>query len=505
VSLFAPFYLRIGKIFSVIAFWAACAGAKAADLPPAADRPVDFVKDVQPILSDNCFGCHGPRKHEAEVRWDNKEIALRGGDRGQDIIPGHSADSRLIQSVSGVITNLVMPQSGDRLTTQQIGILRAWIDQGANWPDSASVKVLDPRLHWSFKAPVQPSIPSVKLKKWARNQIDDFILARLEKEKLHPSPEADRPMLLRRLSLDLIGLPPTLEEIRNFVNDRSPDAYEKQVTRLLASPHFGECWARHWLDVARYADSNGYEKDLARTIWPYRDWVIDAYNRNLSYDQFVTDQLAGDMLTNSTLEDKVATGFFRNSMLNEEGGIDPEEFRNQGIIERMDVMGKAFLGLTLNCCQCHNHKYDPISQKEYYQFFAFLNNDEEPALEVPDQAARAKRGEIETEIAKLEDGAMVQFPDIPEKMEAWEKEMKSAEGSWTVLDPETFYASVGTKFTKLEDDSLLATGSNPGVSQYTVTARTTLKGITGFRLEALTDPNLPAYGPGRSGNGNFVL
>jgi mono/diheme cytochrome c family protein len=495
---------RLGKLLSRAAF-AVCCGAAAADLPPPAAGTVDFARDVQPILAGHCYECHGPRKHESQLRWDNKQIALEGGERGPDLIPGKSSDSRVIQLVAGLTPDLVMPPKGDRLTAEEIGLLRAWIDQGAPWPESASVKAADPRHHWAFKAPVRPPVPSVKDRHWPRNPIDSFVLARLEAEKLRPAPEAERATLLRRLSLDLTGLPPTLQEINDFVSDRSAEAYPKQVERLLASPHYGECWARHWLDVARYADSNGYEKDLSRSIWPYRDWVIAAYNDNLPFDQFAVDQLAGDLLPKATLEEKVATGFLRNSMLNEEGGIDPEQFRNEGIIERMDVLGKAFLGLTLNCCQCHNHKYDPISQKEYYRLFAFLNNDDEPEMEAPDQAAQAKREAIQRRIAALEDQLMAQYDDLPQKMDAWEKDMKAVEGTWTVLEPESYYGSVGTKFNKLEDNSLLATGSNPGVSQYTVTARTRLTGISGFRLEAMADPNLPADGPGRSANGNFVL
>jgi hypothetical protein len=500
-----PSLVQIGKLFSRAAFAVWCGSAAAAELPPAATGAVDFVRDVQPILAQNCYNCHGAHKHESQLRWDNKEIALRGGEHGPDIIPGHSAGSRMIQLVSGAVPDLIMPQKGDRLTTQQIGILRAWIDQGAPWPASASVKAVDPRQHWVFKAPIRPPIPSVQHKHWPRNAIDSFVLARLEAEKLQPSPEADRSTLLRRVSLDLTGLPPTIQEMEDYLADRSPDAYEKQVERLLASPHYGECWARHWLDVARYADSNGYEKDLSRSIWPYRDWVIDAYNGNLPFDQFAIDQLAGDLLPNATQAEKVATGFLRNSMLNEEGGIDPEQFRNEGIIERMDVLGKAFLGLTINCCQCHDHKYDPFPQKDYYRLFAFLNNDDEPLMEVPGLAAQAKRAAIQRKIADIQDQLMGQYADLPQKMEAWERDMKAMEGTWTVLEPQTFYASVGTKFAKLDDDSLLATGSNPPVSQYTVTAKSSLKGITGFRLEALADANLPYYGPGRADNGNFVL
>jgi len=506
VLLSTTYTVRIGKFLSCAVL--ICLGAAAADsaeLPPVASGTVDFVRDVQPILAQNCFGCHSAGKHEGQLRWDNKEMALQGGERGPEIILGRSAESRMIQLVSGQEPDLIMPQKGDRLTADQIGLLRAWIDQGAVWPESASVKAVNTRKHWAFQAPKRPAIPSVKNKTWARNPIDYFVLARLEMEKLQPAPEADPRTLLRRLSLDLTGLPPNIQEIADFVADVSPDAYQKQVERLLGSPHYGECWARHWLDVARYADSNGYEKDLARTIWPYRDWVIDAFNGNMPYDQFAVDQLAGDLLPDATVADKVATGFLRNSLLNEEGGIDPEQFRNEGIIERMDVLGKSFLGLTLNCCQCHNHKYDPISQKEYYRLFAFLNDDDEPAMEVPDKPTQARREAIAGKIAGLDDQLMAQYADLPQKMEAWEKEMKAMEGTWTVLEPEKFYASVGTKFTKLDDNSLLATGSNPGVSVYTVTARTSLKGITGFRLEAMADPNLPSYGPGRADNGNFVL
>ncbi len=500
-----PHSVQIGKLISRVAFAVFFGSAAAAELPPAVTSPVDFVRDVQPILAQNCYDCHAAHKHESQLRWDNKEIALQGGEQGPDIIPGRSAESRVIQLVSGAVPDLVMPPKGDRLTAQQIGILRAWIDQGAAWPESASVKAIDPRKHWAFKAPIRPPLPSVKNKHWPRNAIDNFVLARLETEKLNPSPQADRSTLLRRLSLDLTGLPPTIEEMENFLADHSPDAYEKQVERLLASPHYGECWARHWLDVARYADSNGYEKDLTRSIWPYRDWVIDAFNSNLPYDQFAIDQLAGDLLPDVTQADKVATGFLRNSLLNEEGGIDPEQFRNEAIIERMDVLGKAFLGMTLNCCQCHDHKYDPFAQKEYYRLFAFLNNDDEPEMEVADAPTQAKRDAIERKIDQIQDQTIAQYPDLPQKMEAWEKEMKAMPGAWTVLEPLNFYASVGTKFTKLDDNSLLATGSNPDVSQYTVTAKTRLKGITGFRLEALADANLPYNGPGRAASGNFVL
>jgi mono/diheme cytochrome c family protein len=474
-------------------------------LPPAAGRTVDFAKDIQPIFAQNCYACHGPKRQESQVRWDNKEIALQGGEHGIDIIPGQSAASRLIHLVGGLDPDLIMPKNGAPLTATQIGLLRAWIDQGAPWPESASTKVLNPRDHWVFKPPVRPVVPAVKHKNWPRNPIDNFVLARLEAKNLAPSPETDRRTFIRRASLDLTGLPPTLPEIDRFLADRSPDAFEKLIDRLLASPHYGERWARHWLDAAHYADSNGYEKDLARSIYAYRDWVIDAYNNNMPFDRFAVAQLAGDQLPRSTLDDKIATGFLRNSMINEEGGVDPEQFRIQSIIERMDVMGKAFLGLTVNCCQCHNHKYDPISQKEYYRLFAFLNNDDEPQLEVPNKYEEPERDAIRHKIATMEEDLLKQFPDIPKKMAAWEEEMKALPRDWPVLEPVTYYASVGAKFDQLEDHSLLATASVPDISEYTVTAKTDLTNITGFRLEALTDANLPSSGPGRASNGNFVL
>ncbi|HMC26907.1 MAG TPA: PSD1 and planctomycete cytochrome C domain-containing protein [Verrucomicrobiae bacterium] len=475
-----------------------------AKLPPAT-RQVEFVRDIQPIFAEHCLACHGPKKQEAEFRLDAKDIALKGGELGTAILPGKSAESLLIRLVAEAQPGKFMPKKGERLTSEQIGLLRAWIDQGAVWPDSASVKTVDPRKHWAFKPPVRPTEPKVKNSGWVRNPIDSFILSRLEREGLQPSPEADRVTLIRRLSLDLTGLPPTLEEIDRFLADNDPQAYRNLVEHYLASPHYGERWGRHWLDVARYADSNGYEKDLPRSIWPYRDWVINALNRDLPFDQFTIEQLAGDLLPNATLEQKVATGFLRNSMVNEEGGVDPEQFRVEAIIDRIDTVGKAFLGLTVNCAQCHNHKYDPIKQKEYYQLFAFLNNDDEPQMEVPNEEQQAKRRAILRSISEIEDRLLAETPDVAEKMSAWETQMKDLVRKWEVLDPMAYYGAVGTKFTKLSDKSLLATASSPPVSAYTISVKTKMTNITGFRLEVLRDPNLPMYGPGRAKNGNFVL
>lgn len=362
--------------------------------------------------------------------------------------------------------------------------------------------------HWSFIPPERPEIPQVQKERWPKNPIDAFVLAQLEEKGLQPVPEASPEMLMRRLSLDLIGLPPTLEELDLFLQDKSTPSetsYDRLVETLLASPHYGERWARRWLDAARYADTNGYEKDLPRSIWPYRDWVIRAFNQNMPFDQFTVEQLAGDLLPKPDLSQRVATGFHRNTMINEEGGVDPEQFRVESIIDRVDTTGRVFLGLTIACAQCHDHKYDPISQQEYYEFFAFFNNDDEPAIEVPTRAQRQTRTNILQRIAGLEDQALKAQPDLVNQQREWEVSVSADLPEWLVLDPFSYFGAVGTKFTELSDHSLLATASSPPVSTYTVVFNTHITHITAVRLEALTDPNLPYQGPGRAENGNFVL
>jgi hypothetical protein len=348
-------------------FWASGICLLLAFATSAADVAVkvDFVKDIKPILEKNCYECHGSEKQKSGLRMDEKVAALKGGDNGALLVPGQSATSLLIKLVEGTRDDIArMPHKRDPLPAAEINLLRAWIDQGAVWPDSESSSKNAKLNHWAFKTPVRPEPPVAKKKSWARNPIDQFVVARLEKEKLKPSPEADGITLLRRLSLDLIGLPPTPAEVDAFLADKSPNAYEKQVERLLASPHYGERWGRHWLDAARYADSDGFEKDKPRFIWPYRDWVVKAFNDDMPYDRFVTEQIAGDLLTNPTQDQIVATGFLRNSMLNEEGGIDPEQFRMEAMFDRMDCIGKSVLGLTIQCAQCHNHKFDPFTQED---------------------------------------------------------------------------------------------------------------------------------------------
>ncbi len=369
-----------------------------------ADGPVDYLRDVKPILLKHCYACHGPDKQRSGLRLDTAASALKGSDAGPVIVPGKAAESKLFKAVSGAADVKTMPPKGDRLTVREIAVLRNWIDRGARAPanEVAGKATADAKRHWAFVPPVRPTLPAVQNTSWVRTPIDRFILAGLEKEGIAPSPEADRVTLIRRLSLDLIGLPPTIAEIDEFVNDPRPDAYERLVDRLLASPHYGERWARHWLDLARYADSNGYSIDAPRSIWPYRDWVINAFNRDLPFDQFVIQQLAGDMLPGATTDQRVATGFHRNTQINEEGGIDLEQFRVESIIDRVNTTGAVFLGLTIGCCQCHDHKFDPIAQREYYQLFAFLNNADEPQIELATPEQIQKRQQIRRRMAEVE-------------------------------------------------------------------------------------------------------
>ncbi len=340
-----------------------------------------------------------------------------------------------------------------------------------------------------------------------RNDIDRFILARLEVEGLAPSPRAERVTLLRRLSLDLIGLPPTIEELDAFLGDTSDNAYERQVERLLASPHYGERRGRHWLDAARYADSDGFEKDKSRNVWMYRDWVVSALNRDLPYDQFIVEQLAGDLLPGATQDQRVATGFLRNSMLNEEGGIDPEQFRMEAMFDRMDAVGKSMLGLTIQCAQCHNHKYDPITQQDYYRLFAFLNNDHEPQAVVYAPAELMQRDALLRQMRAIDAELQHTTPDWSERMAAWESEAAGiGQAQWEVLLPEEYVDDGGgAKLLLLEDNSLLCAGYAPTHPTFRVVGKTPLTKITALRLELLTDPNLPCGGPGRSFKGTCVL
>jgi len=471
----------------------------------AAAARVDFAKDILPILERNCFECHGPEKQKAGLRLDEKADALKGGDIGPLLVAGKSAESLLIQAVEGTKANLErMPRKRDPLPPEQIALLRTWIDQGADWPESASARSKTSREHWAFKPPIRPPLPEVKAKHWLRNPVDRFILARLEKEKLKPSPEADKITLLRRLSLDLTGLPPTIAEVDAFLADKSADAYEKQVERLLASPHYGERWGRHWLDAARYADSDGFEKDKPRFVWAYRDWVVNALNRDLPYDRFIIEQIAGDELPNASQDEIVATGFLRNAMLNEEGGVDPEQFRMEGLFDRMDAIGKSVLGVTIQCAQCHNHKFDPLSQEEYYRLFAFLNNDHEASTIIYSTRQQMLVADLSRQMRDLEAGLRHSTPDWQERMNQWEDSVKANQPEWTIVRCVNA-GDNGERFYYYEDGSIRAASYAP--TKWTAHFRGTndLPVIGAFQLEQLNDPNLPCNGPGRSIKGMAAL
>lgn len=359
-------------------------------LPPPVKSKIDFVRDVEPILHTKCYECHGSGMQMNGLRFDQKEAVLKGGYSGPVLVVGSSAKSPLIQRVASAKDGFKMPPAGPALTAQEIGLLRAWIDQGAAWPDvpaalaGQKLSEAERRSHWSFQTVQRPGEPAVRQRSWGRNPIDSFILARLESEGVAPSLEADKATLLRRLSLDLIGLPPTPREVAAFLMDNSPDACERQVDRLLASPHYGEKWARQWLDLARYADSDGYEKDLPRRYaWRWRHWVIEALNSDMPFDQFTLEQVAGDLLPGATLSQKTATGFHRNGLKNREAGVKREEARFEELIDRTSTLGTTWLGLTVGCAQCHDHKYDPISQKDFYQLSAFFNNTEDAVIDAP--------------------------------------------------------------------------------------------------------------------------
>jgi hypothetical protein len=472
----------------------------------AADKP-NFEKDILPVFRTHCFECHDERKQKSGYRLDLRSAAMRGGDSGKTAItPNKNSASDLVRRIESRDENEMMPPKGKRLTSDEILLIKNWIDAGAEWPDALAGKDDTKLRHWAFQSPKRPEAAKVENQAWVRNPIDRFVLARLEKEGLKPSPEADRVTLIRRLSLDLIGLPPRPQEVEAFVKDSESNpeaAYEKLVERLLASPHYGERWGRIWLDAARYADSDGFEKDKSRQVYFYREWVVNSLNRDLPYDQFIVEQIAGDLLPKPSQDQLVATGYLRNSMLNEEGGIDPEQFRMEAMFDRMDAIGKGILGLTIQCAQCHNHKYDPISQAEYYRMFAFLNSCYEANIAVYTPEEQKKRAEVFQKIKAVEDDLRHRNPDWQKAMHAWEKEMKAKAVKWSVVRPESDDTG-GQKHYLLDDGSILAQGYAPTKHTTPFTVNVTSK-VSAIQLEVLNDPNLPLSGPGRSIKGLFAL
>ncbi len=455
------------------------AGSAAASPQPA----IDFNRDVRPILAANCLKCHGvdDKARKGNLRLDLRESALAPAkSKEHAIVPGRPDQSALIRRVFSSDPDEQMPPPATKLvlTDSQKDVLRQWVAQGAAYQP-----------HWAFVAPRQAALPAVKNAGWCQNAIDRFVLDRLEKQGLSPSPAADPYTLCRRVYLDLIGLPPTPDEADAFVADSSPKAYENLVDRLLASPRYGERWARRWLDLARYADTNGYEKDRPRSIWPYRDWVINAFNADMPFGEFTLEQLAGDMLPNATASQKIATGFHRNTMLNEEGGIDPLEYRFYATVDRVSTTGTTWLGLTIGCAQCHSHKYDPIVHREYYQFMAFLNNADEPEFEVPSDDIAARRKIAEEKIAKL-------TAELPKKFTL------PGDVKWETPTAITVSTEHGQKAERLADGSWQFTGPTPERDAYVLEIDSTMESVDRIQLEMLRENNA---GPGRTTHGNFVL
>ncbi|HVT13856.1 MAG TPA: PSD1 and planctomycete cytochrome C domain-containing protein [Fimbriimonadaceae bacterium] len=460
---------------------------------------VDFAKDVFPVLKSKCGDCHGADGASGGLRLDTLDGIRKGGNSGKLYEPFKSGESLIVKRLLGQDGKPRMPMGFAPLPDETIAKIRAWIDAGAVIVEPGTTK------HWSYVPPVRPALPAVGNPAWSKNPIDRFVYARLEKEGLKPSPEASKETLARRAALDITGLPPTLAQLDAFLADRRPDAYERYVDRLLSSPHYGERMARIWLDLARYADTNGYEKDLPRQIWAWRDWVIDAFNRNMPYDEFTIEQLAGDLLPKPTRDQLVATGFNRNSMLNDEGGIDPEEFRVVAVMDRIDATATTWLGSTLACAQCHNHKYDPFTQKDYYSFFAFFNRSEDngrdtaPTIRLYTEAQQAVANDLSAEIKDYQARIKAMRPTVlAAQVTPWDRD-------WTVVKPSKAEAE-GAHLSILDDSSILASGPDPKADLYRITVPLSgLSQLAGLRIEAIPDAGLPEHSSGRNENGNFVL
>ena len=494
-------------LFAASLFVAATASLPASEPAPHPGK-IGFNQQIRPILSA-CFSCHGPdEKHrEASLRLDTLEGATADHDGSRAIVPGKPDESELLERVVSHDQDEIMPPPKSKkppLSDADVALLREWISQGAPYEG-----------HWAFLPLRDGPPPEVKDASWVRNAIDRFILARLESEGLKPSPEADRRTLIRRVSLDLTGLLPSPEEVAAFVNDPAPDAYDRLVDHLLASPHYGERWGRHWLDQARYADSNGYTVDNERQMWPFRDWVIKALNDDEPFDRFTIDQLAGDLLPHPTKSQLIATAFHRNTMINEEGGAKPEQFRVEAVIDRLNTTGSVWLGLTVGCAQCHTHKFDPIPHREYYQMLAFFNEDED--VNNKGATIEVARGELlgngpTAEAMRKKDQA-TEAGSQPD----WEKRelakllastpapTASAAVKWEPAKYQEYDTATGAGFRLLPDNSLLADGRGAFNDTYRIVAKTALTQVAAIRVRVLTDDSLPHLGPGLAANGNFVL
>lgn len=469
-------------------------------------RRIDFNRDIKPILSNNCYFCHGPDEAERKggvegLRLDTLEGAkVDLGSGNFAIVPGQPEKSDLLKRIASSDADEMMPpaKTGKKLSAKEIETLREWIKQGAPYAQ-----------HWSYSPPTSPPLPSVKNAAWPKNEIDRFLLARLEREDLQPQPEADRYTLIRRLSLDLTGLPPTLAEVDAFVKDTDPQAYEKLVDRLLQKEAYGEHWAHQWLDLARYADSAGYADDPSRVIWLYRDYVIRSFNANKPFDQFTIEQIAGDLLPNPTDEQLTATAFHRNTLTNNEGGTNDEEFRNVAVVDRVNTTMAVWMGTTIACAQCHTHKYDPLSQKEFFGLFAIFNNsedadrrDESPLLTRYSPEQLERKGKLEAELVAVERALQTSTPELAAAQTKWEQSFPRTL-TWNSMKPAKFESQA--KLTgEIADDGSITIATAAENDKYTVELPLAAGKIRALRLEALADDKLPGKGPGHAA-GNFVI
>lgn len=496
--------------FSCLASFSVPVWGQEKEAPPEQAQKIDFAKTIQPILRASCYSCHGSDAQEGGLRLDNRSRAFAGGDNGKAIIAGEIKSGLLLTLIKGSDEDLGrMPPEGEGtpLTEDQISLVENWIAQGAEWPDSADIAITSD--HWSFQPLSRPAIPEVKGKDWIRNPIDQFVLARLESEGIRPSQRASRSTLIRRVYLDLLGLLPSAQEVEQYLNDQRIDAYQQMVNGALQSSHYGERWGRHWLDLARYADSDGYEKDRARPYaWRYRDWVINSLNADLPFDQFTVAQIAGDMLPEASVSQRVASGFHRNTLHNTEGGTDQEEDRVKKTVDRTNTYGAIWLGLTVGCAQCHSHKYDPVSHREYYQLYSFFNSMNEQDVAAPTISEAATYDE-QLAVYTAEHEKLVKA-----RMQYEVDQLPTALGKWLEVDADLIYqwrpltnammtGRHPSTFKLLADGSVLVEGENIRSDIYTVTS--TANSLSGIRLEVLPDDSLPSKGPGRAENGNFVL
>jgi hypothetical protein len=457
-----------------------------------ADTP-DFQRDIRPVLSDKCFRCHGPDEstREAGLRLDDRQQALAKG----AIVPKILSQGTLLERITSNDPDVMMPppSSDKKLTPKEVDAIKAWIANGANYEE-----------HWAFVRPKRPEVPKVTSGYRVNNPIDPFVQSQLARHGLSPSAQADRVTLVRRLYLDLIGIPPTPEELDRWVANQSSKWSEQLITELMQSPHFGERWARWWLDAARYSDSDGYEKDKPREVWFYRDWVIKAMNDDMPYDQFIIKQIAGDLLPQATQADRVATGFLRNSMVNEEGGADPEQFRVEGMFDRIDAIGKSILGITTQCAQCHSHKYDPLTQEDFYRMFAALNTFHEAMITVYTPEQQEKRDQVLDEIAKLETMAKQTMPQWRDELSKWHETFSRDRPTWQTLVP-TELPWEGQKFRPLDDGSIISESYAPTRNDLWFPCDLEPGTYSAVRLDLLTHPQLPQSGPGRSIYGTGAL